>query len=58
MKTRFQAFAVKWVNLYRYSLAGSEKLRVAAGAGPGTLEAPDKLDATWNPQPWGAWKKT
>ena len=38
-------------------LAGSERTRIAAGAGPGTLHPPDKLDATWNPQPWGEWKK-
>ena len=38
-------------------LASVEPVRVAAGAGPGTLRPPDKLDATWNPQPWGEWKK-
>ena len=39
------------------SMAGTEALRVAAGAGAGTLRPPDVLDATWNPQPWGEWTK-
>lgn len=45
--------AERVVGALHRSAASVEPMRVAAGAGPNTLRPPDKLDATWNPQPWG-----